>query len=208
MRKIAKRMVAHAAAVIAPLRPAQARAMVAELDHVENADDAFEFALGCVLAAYRQRIGIVAILAFSARLGTALAAGLFGLLHIIQPWSNVALKMRLGADPSFTACGARCENWVRIVGDLPLGHWLWQQIAMAAFGALHLVAAALLLRGSLRPLVWTGAIVAVFALAMPGLGAGGITFPAIYILLIAMMVALGGGLEKLEQSSMARHAPD
>jgi hypothetical protein len=205
MRKFAKRLVTHAAAVIAPLRPTQARAMAIEFDHIENASDAFDFALGCVVAAYSQRMSVLAALAFSARLGTALAASLFGLLHIIQPWSNVALKMRLLADPGFTACGTRCESWVRSVGDLPLSHWLWQQGAMAAFGALHLVAAVLLLRGSVGRLGWTSMIVAVLALIMPAFGGGGITFPVIYILLIAMMLAVGHGLARLEHWSFTRH---
>jgi len=204
MRKFAKCLVTHAAAVIAPLRPTQARAMVAELDHIESASDAFDFALGCVVAAYSQRMSVLVALTFSVRLATALAAGLFGLLHIIQPWSNVALKMRLLADPGFTACGTRCESWIRIVGDLPLSHWLWQQGAMATFGALHVVAAVLLLRGSIGRLAWMSMIVAALALAMPALGGGGITFPVIYILLIAMMLAMGHGLAKLEHWNFTR----
>lgn len=197
-RPLAERLVAHAAAVMPAHRSEWALGMRAELASIDHPGAALIFAAGCAWTAYRQRMDAVTVLAFLARLGTALAAGLFGLLHVTLPWSNLALKLKLLADPGFTACGARCGYWVRVVGEAPLGHWLWQQVAMAAFGTLHIAAAVLLLRGWTRGLARTGALVAVSALAMPLLDAGGITFPAIYILQIAMMVAVGFGLARLE----------
>lgn len=198
VRRLAEALTAHAVAVMPVHRRDWALGMRAELTAIESPGAALAFAAGCAWTAYRQRMDAVTVLAFLARLGTALAAGLFGLLHVTLPWSNLALKLKLLADPGFTACGARCGYWVRVVGEAPLGHWLWQQAAMAAFGTLHIVAAVLLLRGRTRGLAWTGALIAVSALAMPLLDAGGITFPAIYILQIGMMAAVGFGLARLE----------
>jgi hypothetical protein len=178
--------------------------MTAELTHIGKPSAALNFAFGCVAAAYHQRLGVVAALGFSARLSTALAAGGFGLFHIVLPWSNLDLKMKLLTDPGFTACGARCMDWVRTVSGLPLSYWLWQQTAMAGLGVLHLIAVVMFFRGDMRRLIVTSVLIAVLALVLPLMDSGGITFPAVYVVLITMLVAMGFGLAKLQQWDFAR----
>lgn len=204
MRSLSQRLVEHAAQVIAPLRPTQAQAMTAELTHISKPSAALSFALGCVGAAYRQRLGIVAALSFSARLSTALAASGFGLIHIFLPWSNLDLKMKLMSDPGFTACGASCAGWVHTVNGLSVSYLLWQQTAMAGLGILHLFAAVIFFRGDMRRLIAASLQIAVLALVLPLTHSGGITFPAAYVVLITMLVAMGFALAKLQQWDFAR----
>lgn len=204
MQSLSQRLVGHAAQVIAPLRATQAQAMTAELTHIVEPSAALSFAIGCVVAAYRQRLGVVAALGFSARLSTALAASGFGLIHIFLPWSNLDLKMKLMTDPGFTACGASCTGWVRTVNDLPLSYLLWQQAAMAGFGILHLIAVVMFFQGDMRRLIVTSVLIAVLAFVLPLTNSGGITLPVVYVVLITMLAAMGFGLAKLQQWDFAR----
>lgn len=204
MKSLSQSLVDHAARVIAPLRPTQAQAMAAELGHVDDRRSALSFALGCVVVAYRQRLGGIAAFILSARLCTALAASAFGLLHIGLPWSNLDLKMKLLTSPSYTACGTQCMGWVSTVSGLPLSHWLWQLMALGAFGVLHLIAAFMFLRSEISRLMIASGLIAGSAFALPMMGSGGLTFPAVYAMLIAILVAMGFGLAKLQQWDFAR----
>ncbi|HZW15978.1 MAG TPA: hypothetical protein VFF66_06960 [Brevundimonas sp.] len=178
--------------------------MTAELKHIDDQRSALGFALGCVIAAYRQRLGLVAALHLSARLVTALAASGFGIVHIALPWSNLDLKLKLVSNPDFAACGTHCMGWISTVNSLPLSHWFWQQIAMGVFGVLHLMAAFMFARGDISRLMVISGLIAGLAVTLPMIGSGGMTFPTIYVMLIAMLIAMGFGLAKLQKWDLAR----
>jgi hypothetical protein len=56
LRRIACRLIRHAASALPPGRDHWAEAMAAELDHIPKSAAALQWALGCVLASYSERM--------------------------------------------------------------------------------------------------------------------------------------------------------
>jgi hypothetical protein len=205
MRFLAERLIDHAARVLSPLRPVQAQAMRAELAYVEGG--ALIFSLGCVAAAYRQRLSLVLAATFATRLATALAATAFALVHIHMPATNLCLKATMlidGAPWSGCTRGWIGETQLGYLRDSSLQHWLWSLVILGGMGALHLIAVVMLLRGDTRRLKLTGFCIAGYAVAMLFLGAGALTLPPIYMAQIAAMVGMGFLLARIERNDIAR----
>jgi hypothetical protein len=59
LRRIACRLIRHAASVLPPGRDHWAEAMAAEFDYIPKSAAALQWALGCVLASYSERIRIM-----------------------------------------------------------------------------------------------------------------------------------------------------
>lgn len=182
MRYLALVLARHAARVLHPVRAVQAKAMLAELEYVEGRDS-LAWALGCVMASYRQRASALAIAIAAAQVCVGLAAGAFGFLHVYVGFDNLRAKVLF------------------LAGQLPNPppeHWLRLFLMFAVCGMLHVAAALMMAVGSSRRVLQLAIVIVGFYLVAPLTGAGQLSVPlifqAIYIGLITLMAAAAAGL--------------
>lgn len=193
----------HAARVLHPVKPEQAMAMYAELEHLDGWR-ALGWAGGCVAAAYRQRASVVAMAVVSARLCVALAAGAFGLLHVVLSISSLWLKlaMMLGASLDHVS-PAR----LRLIAAGPVEHWLVVVGVLGALGVLHMAAAVTLAVGRNDRVCRYAIALVIFEVVIGVFGLPGMTLPTIYVGLALMMALASSGLAWLwlwDERRMAR----
>lgn len=196
-RRLAEAAVRHAAWVLAPIRPMQARAMRAEVEHIGDDGPALAWALGCLVAAYRQRTSLVTIGVAGARAAIALAAAGFGYGHIDIGMRNLILKAQLMAGiVSIPPSGPRAV-YLGILDAEPLGHWAWAALIFGIVGGLHILAAGLLALGRGARLRIVLAALVVLTTTSHLTGGGGLTLPVIYAALLLMMGGTGAVLDRL-----------
>jgi hypothetical protein len=200
IRALAHRIARHAAAVIAPIRPTQADAVLAEIASIERSSEALLWAMGCVAASYRQRARLVTLASFTFRLGTGLACASFGLTHIMLAGVHPMVKLELmhGMQPAVS------RHHQEVVAGLPLEHWLLHFALLGGIGVLHLFAAGALLAGQTRHVHIAALMVSAIALSLPLFGHGGLTFPAIYVGLVGLMSLAATGMARVERWDNAR----
>jgi len=185
MRQLALLLGGWAARLIQPVRPTQALAMYAEIENLPDRE-ALVWSIGCIAAALRQRASFLAVMVVSARLCVALAAGLFGLVHVWASSMNLWLKV---AQLSGTQVSGLTRYHAETIQALPLDHWAWNFATMSTLGGLH-IAAALMLAVGQNNLVRQMALgVVVLETAYALLGISGLTLSMIYLVLITMMGA-------------------
>jgi hypothetical protein len=165
-------------------------AMYAELEHLEGAK-ALSWALGCVAASYRQRASFLTAMIVGARLGVAMAAGAFGLVHVTSSSTHLWAKTRLIAGQTLDV--HRME-YVRAIDAQPLEHWVWLFLVASTLGALHLAAALMMAAGRNDRVLKLAVVIVGADLSMPFVGMGALTLPAIYMGLITLMALASSGL--------------
>lgn len=185
-RRLARSLVQHAARILHPVQPTQATAMLAELDYVTD-EDASEWALGCLVASYRQRASALAIGLVIAQLCVALPAAVFGFLHAYVGFDNLRAKIMLlaGALPPPAP-----ESFLYAIHARPLEHWLTISVVFAIGGALHVLAATMMAIGNNRKVLPLAIVVVALDLVAPMAVASHSVAPvatAIYIGLITLM---------------------
>lgn len=94
-RRIAERLLRHAAAVMPAHRLDWALGMQAELSAIDEAGTALAFAAGCAWTAYRQRMSPMRIALFTARLAVAALSLLAAAAHAFAPLNMVAIAIDL-----------------------------------------------------------------------------------------------------------------
>lgn len=96
-RRLAQRLLDHAAAVLPAAQRDWAAGMKAELSAIDAPHEALAFAAGCVLAAYRRRINPMRIALVSARLFVAALAMLAAAFHVLPTgyWLLVLADLKL-----------------------------------------------------------------------------------------------------------------
>jgi hypothetical protein len=173
----------HAESVLAIVRPEQGRAIAAEIAHIDRPVAALVFALGGVLAAWRGRFSAPAAGIVLARLMIALAAGMMGYVHLQITGSNLGRKLALmaGDDAGMTPYLAR------MIDQQSLAYFLWHFGVLGGMGALHVAAALAMAVGATRAVYRIALAIAALSIALPVLGAGGLTLPLIYLALIGLM---------------------
>lgn len=182
----------HAARVLYPVRPLQAKAMLAELDYVEDGDS-LAWAFGCLMASYRQRMSLLAVGIVAAQLCVASAAGVFGFLHAYVSFENLRAKIMLltGLQPS-PAPG----SFLYAIDSYPLEHWVWIFLVFTTGGMLHVIAAIMMAIGSNRKVLPLAIVIVAFDLVAPLAASPHLVpaiFPAIYIGLITLMAIVAAG---------------
>ncbi len=180
----------YAARILHPVRPTQAMAMFAELEHLKGAK-ALAWALGCLAASCRLRANFITVAIVGARLCVAAAAGVFGCVHVMASSKHLWTKIQIitGGVPAPCRIEITCT-----IASQPLGHWVWMFVMFSTLGLLHVLASLLMAAGR-NDLVLKLAIVIVGAdLLLPFAGMGGIALPAIYIGLIMLMAFVSVGL--------------
>jgi hypothetical protein len=185
MRRLAIALARHAAHVLHPANPVQARAMLAELDYVEGGA-APAWAFSCLIASYRQRASLLSLTIVAAQSCVALAAGAFGFLHIHFSFENLRTKLLLLANHAPTPPG----TFLHAINAQPLEHWLWMFLTFAAGGLMHIAAAIMMAIGKNRRVLQLAPVIIVFDLIAPLIAAPhaiSAIFPAIYIALITLM---------------------
>jgi hypothetical protein len=189
MRKLALLLGGWAARLIHPVRPTQALAMYAEIENLPDRE-ALVWALGCLAAACRLRASLLAALIVGARLCVALAAGLFGYVHVWASTNNLWFKLQImsGASPKIPA------SFISSLNSQPLDYWVWICVMFSALGLLHLVAAAMMAIGRNDRVLQLLVVVVGFDLLMSMAGLGGFTLPAVYMGLITLMALVSAGL--------------
>ena len=200
IRALAHRIARHAAAVVAPIRPVQAQAVLAETASIERDGEALLWALGCVAASYRQRARPLTLAVFVSRVGTALATALFGLIHIQIGQQNLMAKLDLMQGTG--ALGS--DRYREIIASYPLEHWLLRFALLTGLGALHIFAAGALLAGRTRLVQVTALLVSLFALGLQLVGRGGLTLPAIYVAQVVLLSLAAAGMARIERWDNAR----
>jgi hypothetical protein len=182
MRYLAFLLIRHAARVLHPAHPVQARAMLTELEYIEG-KDSLAWAFGCVMASYRQRASLLAVAIVAAQLCVGLAAGGFGFLHVYVGFDNLRAKARF------------------LAGQLqipPSEHWLWLFLVFAVCGMLHVAAALMMAIGSSRRVLQLAIVIVGFYLVAAPAASGHLSVPvvfqAIYIGLITLLAAVAAGL--------------
>lgn len=203
MRALALFIGRHAARVIDPLRPEQAAAMYAE---IENLDDsaALRWALGCLVAAYRQRASAIAVAVVSARLFVGLAAGVFGAVHLIFCVANLYLKLAIMNGASLTNVG---PVRLRLIDAMPLQHWVIGFAVLGMLGVLYACLAVALATGRSDRVCRHALALVVAPTAFQLVGLPGLTWPVLYVVLALLMAALSFGLSWLwawDERRMAR----
>lgn len=191
MRALALLVGRHAARVIAPIRPEQAAAMYAELEHVEGGWPAMKWACGCLTAAYRQRASVVAIAVVGARLGVALAAGLFGLMHLVVAITAAWFKLQAIAGADLRVLG---QWWTRSVQESSVEQIALLCCVLGVIGAVHVVAAVMLALGRNDRVCRYAIALIVMEVAFGALRLPGMTLPTIYVVLALMMALASSGL--------------
>jgi hypothetical protein len=94
-RRLAERLLRHAAAVMPAHRRDWALGMQAELAAIEPSGPALAFAAGCAWTAYRQRMSPMRIALFTARLAVAFVSLLAAAAHAFAPLNMVAIAIDL-----------------------------------------------------------------------------------------------------------------
>jgi len=192
----------HAARVLHPVRPKQAMAMYAELEHLDGYP-ALGWAIDCLAASYRLRASLIAVGVVAARLCVAAAAGLFGLMHVMLSTANLWTKILAIAGEAHHR-----TEFVRTVDSLPLEHWVWQFLMLTALGVLHVMAALMMAIGRNDRVQQLALVVVGFDLLMPlSIGWGGFIVPAIYMGLITLMAVVSAVLAWLWRWDEQRMAP-
>jgi hypothetical protein len=144
MRRIAFVLGRHAARVLYPVSPVQAKAMLAELEYVEG-NDSLAWAFGCLMTSYRQRANLVALGIVAAQLCVGLAAGAFGFLHAYVSFENLRAKILLLAGQLPTPAPG---SFMHTIDSYSLDHWLWIFLVFTVGGMLHVMAAVMMAIGS------------------------------------------------------------
>jgi hypothetical protein len=180
----------HAARILHPVRPVQAIAMFAELEHLEGAE-AMAWALGCLSASYRLRASFLAVAIVGARLGVATTAGLFGLVHVLSSSRHLWTKTQLITGE---ALATHRMEYIRAIDARPLEHWLWLFLTASTLGLLHLAAALMMATGRNDRVLKLAIVIVGFDLIMPLAGMGEFTLPALYMGLITLMALVSSGL--------------
>ena len=190
MRQLALLLGGWAARLMHPVRPTQALAMYAEIENLPD-HEALAWALGCLAAACRQRASLLAVTVVSARLCIALAAGMFGLLHVMIGGANLWLKLaQMSGDPLHQLTAYHAQT----LQGTSLSHWLSSFAQMSLLGGLHMMAATMLAVGRhdrVHQLAFgIIAVEVLFAIT----GVSGLTLSVIYLVLITMMATTSTGL--------------
>src|SRR5688572_23328632 len=192
MRRIAFVLGRHAARVLHPVSPIQARAMLAELDYIEDGDSV-AWALGCLMASYRQRASLLAAGIVAAQLCVALAAGAFGFLHVYVSFENLRAKILLLAGQLPVPAPA---SSMHTIDSYPLEHWLWIFLVFTVGGMLHVMAALMMAIGSYGRVLRLAIIIVGVDLVAPVVAstlAVPAIFQAIYVGLITLMALVAAG---------------
>ncbi|NQE64676.1 hypothetical protein [Caulobacter sp. RHG1] len=196
LHSLARALGRHAERVLAVVHPEQGRAIAAEIAHVDDPLQAVMFASGGVLAAWRRRFSAPAAGIVAARFSIGLAAGLLGHVHLQIAGMNLCRKVSLMTGGE--ACLAKATPYVvGVIEQHSLAHWSWKFAVLGGMGALHVAAAAAMMLGATKAVSRIAVAVAVLAIAMPGLGAGGLTLPVIYLAQIGLMALAAWGLARL-----------
>jgi hypothetical protein len=208
MRRIAFILGRHAARVLHPVSPVQARAMLAELEYAEG-NDSLAWAFGCLMASYRQRASPLAVGILAAQLCVALVAGAFGFLHAYVSFENLRAKILLIAGNEPTPAPA---SFMHTIDAYPLEHWLWIFLVFTVGGMLHVVAALMMAIGSNGRVLQLAIVIVGFDLVAP-LVASTHTVPAIYqaiyiglITLMAIVAAAFAWLWRWDERRLAATA--
>ncbi len=180
----------YAARILHPVRPTQALAMYAELEHLRGAK-ALAWALGCLAASCRLRANFAAVAIVGARLSVAAAAGLFGCVHVMAGSKHLGTKIQIITGGVEAPC--RTEI-ICTIASQPLGHWIWMFLAFSTLGLLHVLASLLMAVGRNESLLKLAIVIVGVDLTMPLAGMGGDTLPAIYIGLIMLMAVVSASL--------------
>jgi hypothetical protein len=195
----------HAARVLHPASPVQARAMLAELEYVEDGDS-LAWAFGCLMASYRQRASLLAVGIVAAQVCVALAAGAFGFLHVYVSFENLRAKILLLAGQLPAPAPA---SSMHTIDSYPLEHWLWIFLVFTVGGMLHVVAALMMAIGSNGRVLRLAIVIVGFDLVAP-LVASTHTVPAIYqaiyiglITLMAIVAAAFAWLWRWDERRLA-----
>ncbi|HEV7694177.1 MAG TPA: hypothetical protein VGO52_25305 [Hyphomonadaceae bacterium] len=189
MRQLALILGGWAARLMHPVRPTQALAMYAEIENLPDRA-ALVWALGCLAAACRLRASLLAALIVGARLCVALAAGLFGYVHVWSSTHNLWFKLQImsGVSPKLPA------SFINGLNSQPIDHWVWICVMFSTLGILHLIAAAMMALGRNDKVLQLSVVVIGLDLLMSVAGLGGLTLSAIYIGLITLMALVSAGL--------------
>lgn len=180
----------HAARVLYPVRPVQAMAMYAELAQLEGAE-ALAWAFGFLAASYRLRASFLAVAIFSARLGVATTAGLFGFVHVMSSSANLWTKIQLIT--SDAPASTRTE-FIRSIDAQPLEYWTGIFLTASTLGLLHLAAALLMATGRNDGVLKLAIVIVGVDLIIPLAGMGAFALAAIYMGLITLMALVSSGL--------------
>lgn len=197
LRPLARALGRQAERMLAVVRPEQGRAIAAEIEHIASPLEALRFAAGGVLAAWRARFSVPAMGIVGARLMIAMAAGLVGWVHLQTSGRNLVFKIAQMRGEDAWLATAPYMTGADIIASYSLAYWAWKFTVLGGMGALHLVAAAAMAFGATRVVFWTALAIAALAVAMPMLGAGGLTLPIIYLALIGLMALAAWGLARL-----------
>lgn len=192
LRSFARLLGRHARRVLAVVRPARGEAIVAEIEHIAAPWDAVVFASGGVVAAWRGRFSAPAAGIVGARLLIALAAGLVGHVHLQITGANLGRKLAMMSGDA----GGMTPYVARVIDQQDLAYWVWHFVVLGGMGALHGAAALAMALGATRTVYRIALAIAALAVAMPVLGAGGLTFPVIYLGQIGLMVLAAWGLRR------------
>lgn len=185
-RTLPRALVGHAGAVLREIDPEMGRAMAAEAEHIEQADETLHFALGCVAAAYRRRLSAVTLAVIGARLTIALAAALFGVMHIMISAQNLCLKLEL-EDGGPGRCAIRSAAVLRYIDDTGLDRWVAMFVVWGGLGVLHIFAAAALAGGRTRTVYGLAVAIAIVGMASPRIGGAMASWAPTYVVLIGAM---------------------
>ncbi len=209
VHSLARALGRHAERVLAVVRPEQGRAIAAEIEHIASPWAALRFAGGGLVAAWRRRFSGVAAGIIGARLMIALAAGGLGYVHLQTSGRNLVFKIAQmrGEDAWLATAPYMTGHGADIIASYSMAYWAWKFTVLGGMGALHFVAAAAMAFGATRVVFWTALAIAVLAIALPVLGAGGLTLPIIYLALIGLMALAAWNLARLwrrDEQRMAR----
>lgn len=207
-RALARILGRHAERVLAVVRPEQGRAIAAEIEHIASPWAALRFAGGGVVAAWRRRFSGVAVGIIGARLMIALAAGGLGYVHLQTSGRNLVFKIAQmrGEDAWLATAPYMTGHGADIIASYSLAYWAWKFTVLGGMGALHLVAATAMAFGATRMVFRSALAIAALAIAMPMLGAGGLTLPVIYLVQIGVMAFAAWNLARLWRRDEQRMA--
>jgi hypothetical protein len=205
MRTLALLLGEWAARLMHPVRPQQALAMHAEIENLPDRE-ALAWALGCVVAACRQRASLLGLAVVSARLCVALAAGAFGVLHVVVGSINLWVKL---AVMSGLPVHGQSDGYMQPIQTMSMNATLESFAVLFSLGLLH-IAAALMMAIGRNDWVHRLALAVIGLLLVFALfDVARIAWPMIYVVLITMMATTSSGLAwlwKWDERRMARLA--
>jgi hypothetical protein len=178
--------------------------MYAEIENLPDRE-ALAWALGCVMAACRQRASLLGLAVVSARLCVALAAGAFGFIHVLMGSMNLWFKLAVVSGMEVNAS----QSYLEVLRETPLDYWLTNFAVLMSIGLLHVFAALMMAVGRNDWVHRLALAVIGLTLTISLFRLGGFGLSMIYIVLITMMATTSSGLSWLwrwDERRMARLA--